>query len=151
MSTAQAQNYRIRTRINKPVAEVFKAVTSSDSLIKYFVDSSSHDLLPGQKVSWHWDHYGANEVTVKQVIDNELIELTLDSENWDKTVASGYDVTVTIAFEALDDRTTMVSISESGWLHDEPGYKASHENCGGWQDMLLCLKGYLEYGIDLRK
>lgn len=145
------KNYRVQTRINKPAAEVFRAIVDSGSIIKYFVNRTSSDLKPGQKVTWEWDHYGANEVTVKQVIENELIQLGLDSRNWDKTVDEAYEVTVDIELEALDAGTTMVSISESGWKHDEAGYRGSHDNCGGWQDMLCCLKAYLEYGIDLRE
>ena len=44
----------------------------------------------------------------------------------------------------------MLSISESGWKTDEEGLKGSHDNCGGWQQMAMCLKAYLEYDIDLR-
>lgn len=145
------KNYTVRTKINKPVAEVFKAVVDSGTIIKYFVNKTSSDLVPGEKVSWHWNEYGDGEVTVKRVIENQLIELALDSENWQKTVDEAYEVIVSFEFEALDERSTMVAISESGWRHDEAGYKGSHDNCGGWQHMLLCLKGFLEYGIDLRK
>jgi hypothetical protein len=53
-------------------------------------------------------------------------------------------------FESIDGQSTMFSISESGWHRDDPGLKASHENCGGWQHMALCLKAFLEHGIDLR-
>ena len=145
------RNYRVQTRINKPAAQVFKAVIDSDTIIKYFVDRTSADLDPGQKITWEWDDYGANEVTVKRIVENELIELGLDSQNWDKTIDEAYEVLVTFEFEALDENTTMVSISESGWKHDPEGYRGSHDNCGGWQHMLCCLKAYLEYGIDLRE
>ena len=53
-------------------------------------------------------------------------------------------------FEALDDNSTMLSISESGWKTNAEGLKGSHDNCGGWQHMAMCMKAYLEYGIDLR-
>jgi hypothetical protein len=43
-----------------------------------------------------------------------------------------------------------VQIRESGWRQDEKGFASSYGNCGGWMHMMLCLKGYLEYGINLR-
>ena len=145
------RNYTIRTKINKPAAVVFDAVVSSGTIIKYFVDATSQDLVEGEKVLWTWNEYGSNEVTVKKIVANELIELGLDSENWQKTQEDSYEVVVSLEFEALNEHSTMVSISESGWRHDTEGYKGSHDNCGGWQDMVLCLKAFLEYGIDLRK
>lgn len=151
MSETSERNYTVRTKINKPVAEVFKAVIESESATKYFVNQTSSDLIEGKTVAWTWDEWGTNDVLVKKVVANELIQLGLDSENWQKTNDDSYEVVVSIEFEALDDRSTMVSISESGWKHDAEGYKGSHDNCGGWQDFLLCLKAFLEYGIDLRK
>ncbi len=47
-------------------------------------------------------------------------------------------------------RSTMLSISEQGWLTDEAGLKGSHDNCSGWTHMALCLKAFVEHGIDLR-
>ena len=145
------RNYTVRTKINKPVAEVFAAIVSSEHATKYFVNKTSGDMVEGTKVDWTSDEYGTNEVTIKKVVANELIQLGLDSENWQKTNDDSYEVLVSFEFEVLDENSTMVSISESGWRHDAEGYKGSHDNCGGWQDFLLCLKGYLEYGIDLRK
>lgn len=146
-----SRNYTVRTKINKPVAAVFDAVVNSDIMTEYFTDAVSSDLIPGQEVQWTWDEWGTNAVFVKTVKPNELIELTLDSKNWQKTADESYEVLVSFEFEALDEDTTLVSISESGWLMDEDGRKASYENCGGWQDMLCCLKAYLEHGVDLRK
>ncbi len=143
-------NYTVRTRINKPVAEVFDAVVSREIMTSYFTNASSSDLVEGATVIWHWEEYGENPITVKTVRTNELIELILDSEKWQKTKDEAYDVLVSMEFEALGDNSTMLSISESGWRTDEEGLKGSHDNCGGWTHMGMCLKAFLEYGIDLR-
>jgi len=50
----------------------------------------------------------------------------------------------------LEDGATMLSISEEGWKTDAEGLKGSHDNCGGWTHMVMCLKAYIEHGIDLR-
>lgn len=146
------RNFRIRTRISKPVAEVFNAVASREYMEKYFTDRMSSDLAEGEQVIWNWEEYGDHPVTVKTIKPNSLIVLELNSQEWGKTVSDSYPVTVTMEFEALDEGSTMLSISESGWkIEEKEGLAGSYDNCGGWQHMAMCLKAYLEYGIDLRK
>jgi len=145
-----ARNYTVQTRIMRPVADVFDAVVSRNKMLKYFVDGASGDLEEGATVRWHWNHYGENPVVVKKVIENELIELSLDSREWDKTKNEAYDVRVIFEFEELEDGGTMLSISEDGWKTDAEGLKGSHDNCGGWTHMAMCLKAWIEHGIDLR-
>lgn len=143
------RNYTVRTKILRPVAEVFDAIVKSDRMKKYFLDGASSDLIEGETVTWRWDHYGENPVVVRKVVENELIELAFDSREWDKTKDEGYEVLVIFEFEELEDGT-MLSISEQGWKTDADGLKGSHDNCGGWTHMAMCLKAYLEHGIDLR-
>jgi uncharacterized protein YndB with AHSA1/START domain len=54
-------------------------------------------------------------------------------------------------FEPLNDRETLVTITESGWKDTPKGRESSYGNCGGWTQMLCSLKAWLEYGINLRK
>ncbi len=144
-----SRNYTVQTKIKRPVADVFDAVVSSERMKKYFLDGASSDLIEGKAVIWRWDHYGENPVTVRKVVVNELIELAIDSGEWDKTKDEAYEVLVIFEFEGLKDGT-MLSISEQGWKTDADGLKGSHDNCGGWMHMATCLKAYMEYGIDLR-
>ena len=146
-----SRNYTVQTKILRPVADVFDAVVSKDKLCRYFTDRTSGDLVEGQQVRWHWEHYEPElPVVVNRIVANELIELTLDSAEWKKTVDEAYPVRVSFAFEALDDDTTVLSISEEGWKTDADGLKGSHDNCGGWTHMAMCLKAWIEFGIDLR-
>jgi uncharacterized protein YndB with AHSA1/START domain len=146
-----ARNYTVQTKILKPVADVFDAVVSSDRLCHYFTDRTSGDLVEGAVIRWHWDHYVPElPVIVDRIVENRLIELTLDSSEWKKTTSDAYPVRVILAFEALDDGSTMLSISEEGWKTDAEGLKASHDNCSGWTHMAMCLKAWIESGIDLR-
>lgn len=145
------RNYTVRTKILRPVADVFDAVISSDKLCKFFTESASGDLETNAEVRWRWKNYDAElSVVVDRVAANELIELTLDSKGWKKTTDESYPVKVIFEFEALEDGNTMLSISEEGWKTDVDGLKASHENCGGWTSMASCLKAWIEHGIDLR-
>ena len=146
-----SRNYTIHTRIQKPVAEVFDAIISGDKLCHYFASSVSGDIVEGATVHWRWEHYHAElPVTVQSVAPGARIELTLDSKTWEKTANESYPVTVVFELEALDDGSTMLAISESGWKTDADGLKGSHDNCSGWTHMAMCLKGWIEHDIDLR-
>ena len=144
-----SRNYTVQTKIERPVADVFDAVVSSDRMKRYFVNGASSDLVEGETVTWRWDHYGENPVVVRKVVANELIELAIDSKEWDKTRDEAYEVLVIFEFEEVDEGT-MLSISEQGWKTDADGLKGSHDNCGGWTHMAMCLKAYIEHDIDLR-
>ena len=146
-----SRNYTVSSKINRPVADVFKAVVEREHLVKYFTDQSSGNLSAGDRVVWHWQDWGDHPVTVRSVEENRRIELVLNSKDWNKTHDDAYDVRVIFEFEESDEGGTIVSISESGWRTDEEGLKGSHDNCGGWMHMTSCLKAYLEYGVDLRK
>ncbi len=146
-----ARNYTVQTKILRPVADVFDAIVSRDKLCNYFTDGASGDLEEGAEVRWRWDHYHATlPVVVDRIVPNELIELTLNSEQWQKTTEEAYDVKVIFEFEPLEDGSTMLSISEDGWKTNAEGLRGSHDNCGGWTHMAMCLKGWIEHGIDLR-
>ena len=146
-----ARSYTVQTKILRPVTEVFEAVVSSETLCRYFTDKTSGDLVEGEVIRWNWAHYEHTlPVTVDRVVENERIELILDSAEWYKTTGEAYPVRVIMEFEALEDGATMLSISEEGWKTDAEGLKGSHDNCGGWTHMAMCLKAWLEHEIDLR-
>ena len=123
---------------------------SSDRLGRYFVNGASGDLVEGTEVRWQWDHFGELPIVVRKIVDQQLIELALDSKTWKKTLNESYEVLVIFEFAALEDGGTMLSISEQGWKTDAEGLKGSHDNCGGWTNMAMCLKAYIEHDIDLR-
>ena len=145
------RNYTVTTRIRRPVSEVFAAIVERGQLTRYFTDRSNSDLIEGARISWTWDQWGEHPVRVKKVIANKLIELTLDSKDWKKTTRDSYEVLVSFEFAETEDGGTLLSISESGWRTDSEGLKGSHDNCGGWAQMAMCLKAYLEHDLILRK
>ena len=144
-----SRNYTVQTKISRPGADVFEAGVSRGELLDSCGDGAGRDLIEGKEVTWRWDHYGENPVVVRKVVENELVELAIDSREWDKTKDEAYEVLVIFEFEELKDGT-MLSISEQGWKTDADGLKGSHDNCGGWTHMAMCLKAYIEYDIDLR-
>jgi uncharacterized protein YndB with AHSA1/START domain len=137
--------FQVQLKIRKPVAEVFDAVVRPEKLSGYFVQTASAPLAEGATVKWKFAEVPqAFDVVVRRVVKNERIEF-----EW-PAASGGYSTRVEMVFKPLDEQNTMVQISESGWRDDPAGITASYGNAGGWMHMMCCLKGSLEYGINLR-
>jgi uncharacterized protein YndB with AHSA1/START domain len=141
--------FKVQTKIQKPVEEVFDAVYNPKKLSGYFTNGgASAPLVEGTTVEWAFaDNPGDEQhkfpVVVKKVVKNELIEL-----EWEG--AKGLDTHVRMEFDAAGS-DTIVRISESGWRETQDHLNSSYMNCMGWSQMISALKAYVEYGIDLRK
>ena len=138
--------FKVHTKIQKPVSEVFDGIRNPEKLSRYFTTAgASAPLDANTTVMWEFaDFPGAFPVRVKEVVPDKLIAF-----EWDSPDANVCRVEIT--FEALNDHETLVSISESGWPETEKGLQLSYGNCMGWSQMLSALKAFLEYGINLRK
>ena len=143
--------FQVQTRIQKPVEEVFDAVYNPDKLSGYFANGgASAPLDEGTEVMWKFaDNPGTDQiheglVTVKKMIPNELIVMEWEGE-------PGKMTTTEMKFEGTEKGDTIVRISESGWTENQDGLNRSYGNCMGWSHMLMSLKAYVEYGINLRK
>lgn len=138
--------FEVYGKIARPVAEVFDAVYNPKKLSGYFTTGgASGPLTQGSSVTWDFaDFPGAFPVHVRKVESGRLIELEWQAADGD------YNTRVRIEFEPIDDGSTLVRISESGWKETPEGLKSSYGNCSGWMHMLCCLKVYVEHGINLR-
>ena len=87
--------------------------------------------------------YGDHPVQVKQIMPNQTVVLEWQSHGNNTTQA-------VLSFETTEDTKTTLKINESGWEENQKGLDSSYDNCSGWTHMGLCLKAYLEHGIDLR-
>jgi len=142
--------FKVQTKIQKPVAEVFDAVYNPSKLSGYFTNGgASAPLDEGTTVEWAFaDNPGDEEmkfpVEVKRVVPNERIELSWEG-------AKGLFTHVVMEFDADGPEETIVRISESGWRETQDDLNSSYLNCMGWSQMISALKAYVEHGIDLRK
>ena len=141
--------FNVQTKIQKPVEEVFDAVHDPKKLSGYFTNGgASGPLTEGATVEWTFADTPGEEVsapvTVKQVIPNELIVF-----EWQG--AKTHNTRVEMKFEKTGPEETLVKISETGWRETQEDLDNSYGNCFGWSHMVTALKGYVEYGIDLRK
>lgn len=139
--------FRVHSKVGRPVGEVFDAVYNPDKLNRYFATASaSGPLDEGTQVIWRFaDYPGEHPVDVKKVVPGKLIVLEWASDE------GGYNTRVEMTFEAVDAKTTLVGISESGWPDTQTGLTSSYGNCQGWTQMLCCLKAFTERGINLRE
>jgi len=140
--------FTVHMKIQKPIAEVFDGVRDPEKLSRYFTTGgASGPLETGKTVIWQFaDFPGEVPVRVKEVVENQLIAF-----EWDAGEGSDVVCRVEMKFETIDDGSTLVSISESGWPETQKGLDLSYGNCHGWTQMSCCLKAFLEYGINLRK
>lgn len=135
--------FQVQTKILKPVSEVFEAVVNPEKLSGYFTKSAT-PMKEGGTATWQFQEVPEEfPVLIRQIVPNQLIVLEWESH--------GTTTRVEMRFEPIDSNTTMLKISESGWPETEQGLKGSYDNCQGWTHMSLCLKAYVEYGINLRK
>ncbi len=152
--------FKIAGHIAKPAHEVFEAVADPKKLSGYFTTGGAKGRLEtGATVMWDFhDFPGAFPVKVVEVEQDKKIVLQWEANEGAPsdgeaavTASTGYMTTVTMTFEALADRRTLVTIAEEGWRQTANGLKASYGNCQGWSQMLAALKMWIEHGINLRE
>lgn len=142
--------FEVKTKIQKPVSEVFDAVHNAQKLSDYFTNGGAvGDLDAGTTVEWAFEDTPGEEirfpVKVEETKPGELIVIRWPSSSPDELNR------VEIRFQEMASDETLVSIIESGWQPTDEGLARSYSNCMGWSQMLFALKAYLEYGINLRK
>jgi uncharacterized protein YndB with AHSA1/START domain/DNA-binding transcriptional ArsR family regulator len=136
--------FQVAVRIEKPIAEVFKAFTDNNTISKYFVSSASAPIRAvGDKITWSWGEH-KTEIVITEFEENKKVAFTWPGYKVD------YDVHAVFIFEEIDGKTR-VSVTEEGWKDDEAGINSSLMNNAGWKEMLLSMKAWVMYNVDLRK
>ncbi|WP_176482060.1 SRPBCC family protein [Paucisalibacillus globulus] len=132
-------------KINKPANEVFEAFVDPAKIGNYWFSSSSERWEKGKKILLRYDEYGAEGfINIIELQENKQINFSWGEQN-DETV-------VTITLDVLDENSTIVKVSESGFKAEDPDIVTKMlGQKEGWIYMLSCLKSYLEHDIkDLR-
>ncbi len=132
-------------QIQKPSTEVFQAIVDPEKMRNYFIGKSTGHLIEGTSVIWEFPEFeGEVLIEVSKVIPGELV-----SFNWEG--AKGKKLLVKISLRELEDRSTVVSVTEGKMEADKAGIEWYGGNTEGWANFLASLKAYLEYNINLRK
>lgn len=155
--------FTVQTKIQKPLAVVFDAVYNPKKLSGYFTNGgASAPLDEGTIVTWSFADFPDNPISfpvkVRKMIPNKQIEFSwgategkYDAKAGEFPESADYETVVKISFEELGPNDTLVMIQEGDWRNTQGGLDGSYGNCQGWMHMAMCLKAYIEYGIDLRK
>ena len=139
--------FQVQAKIKRPVDEVFDAIYNPKKLSVYFARAQATGPLDeGAKVMWEFSEFpGAYPVYVRKVVKNERIVLEWGNTETRETLR------VELVFEALNEKSTLVKISESGWNEDQESLDESYHHCAGWMQMLCSLKVFVEEGRNLRE
>ncbi|MDE3000489.1 MAG: SRPBCC domain-containing protein [Gemmatimonadota bacterium] len=137
-------SFSFRCLIDRPVAQVFAAVTDRTAISTYFTDDASAGLEAGRTVIWRFGEIEV-DVAVEEVILNQRIVC-----DWPASNDVGYRTRFVFEFEARNGGTR-ISVSESGWWPDRGGIDSAFDQCSGWTHFFASLKARLEYDVDLKR
>jgi uncharacterized protein YndB with AHSA1/START domain len=139
-----AVGFEISYSIQRPIGDVFEAIYDPEHLCSYFTDKSSGPLRKNETVEWCWESGEREEIRILNVVGNRSIHAS-----W-RAYSVDYFTEFIIELDSTSSRSTVVTVSETGWQDDDIGRISAFSHCSGWTDMVLCLRAYLEHGIDLR-
>jgi uncharacterized protein YndB with AHSA1/START domain len=138
---------RIRAKVQmgilRSASEIFDAIIDPEKMSRYFISGSTGRMESGKTLTWTWtDYEGEHEIKVGKIEKDKTV-----SFEW---TGSGVNCVVVITLEATGENQTLVKVTESEWPADYKGANQCMGQVEGWTHFLLCMKAYLEYGIDLR-
>jgi uncharacterized protein YndB with AHSA1/START domain len=141
MNNNKAKCAEAQMLIRKPVEEVFEAFINPSITKNFWFTKGSDKLEVNKSVTWSWEMYNVSTpVVAKEILQNQKIVF-----EWDNATK-----TVEINFKELDDDSTFVTITESGY--DKTGDEliaAIKDSTGGFTTVLDGLKAFLEHRINL--
>jgi uncharacterized protein YndB with AHSA1/START domain len=134
-------NNLTKMNILKPANEIFEAFVDPEKIGQFWFSSSSERWAQGKTITLRYEEYNAQgDILIKEIVENEKIVF-----EW----AGGR--IITIAFLPSEKGGTIVEVREEGFDEsDEHFIEQLVDNKEGWVYMLSCLKGYMEFGVDLR-
>lgn len=135
---------RVVDRVLKPVADVFDAIVDPDKITKFFASGSSGPMAPGKTITWTFADVG-------RAISPEVLAVEKDRHIAFAWNASGGTARVDIRLEPYDAQSTRITVTEDGWSMDEAGVERALGQTQGWTDFICCMKGYLQFGVNLRE
>lgn len=127
--------------IRKPVEDVFEAFINPAITKNFWFTKGSDRLEVDKRITWEWEIYDiSTTVTAKEILQNQKIVF-----EWDNGTK-----TVEINFKELDDDSTFVTITESGYNKTGDELIAAVKDAtGGFTSVLDGLKAFLEHRINL--
>lgn len=133
--------------IKKPQADVFKALTDANELMRWFPTRVESDPRVGGKYKFEWEFANADENGSQE---GEYVELAADnmlSYTW-----KADDVPTLVSFNLSESNGETTVVLEHASLQDGANLdKLRNDHADQWGFFLMNLKGYLEAGMDMRR
>ena len=127
--------------IRKPVEEVFEAFINPAITKNFWFTKASGRLEVDKKITWTWEMYNVSTTVIaREILLNQRILF-----EWDSPAKA-----VEFNFKEMDDDSTFVTVTESGY--DKKGDEliaAIKDSTGGFTTVLDGLKAFLEHRINL--
>ncbi|UTE76654.1 MULTISPECIES: SRPBCC family protein [Rossellomorea] len=129
-----------KMKIQKPAHEIFEAFVDPEKIGGFWFSSSSERWEEGKTVTLRYEEYDAQgDIHIVEIQEEKKIVF-----EW----AGNHKVTISFTEET---GSTIVGVKEEGFDKDnEHVINELVDNKEGWVYMLTCLKGYMEYGVNLR-
>jgi uncharacterized protein YndB with AHSA1/START domain len=134
-------NNLTKIHIQKQANEIFEAFVDPLKIGNFWFSSSSERWEEGKTITLKYEEYNAQgDIHIKEIHKNEKVVF-----EW-----AGSRL-VTINFYPAEKGGTIVEVNEEGFNGDDE-YLIDQllDNKEGWVYMLTCLKGYMEFGVNLR-
>ena len=130
--------------VRRSPGDVFQAIVDPAITTKFWFTKSTGKVVPGAKLRWDWEMYGASaNVSVKEVEEDSrvLIDWGGDDDN---------TTTVEFRFIPVEGHATYVEVTESGLSGDADEIVSRVAgSTGGFTIALCALKALLEHDIAL--
>jgi len=145
MTVMTATDLRVQTalKIMKPAHDVFEAIVDPKKMSNYFISKGSGRLDEAMPVTWTWDDVQMQAEVRPGKIEPDRFISFYGSPAEEETLTE-------IRLDAVDPSSTVVRITETGWEKDDYGIEMLARQTQGWTGFLFGLKGFLEYGVNLR-
>jgi uncharacterized protein YndB with AHSA1/START domain len=134
-------NNLTKINIQKPANEIYEAFVNPEKIGNFWFSSSSERWEEGKTITLRYEEYNAQgDIYIKEIYENEKVVF-----EW-----AGSRL-VTINFFPAEKGGTIVEVNEEGFDGDDENLiNQLLDNKEGWVYMLTCLKGYMEFGANLR-
>ena len=142
--TKEKLDIKVAMQIQKPIHQVFDAIINPDKMSYYFISKSTGMMEDGAELIWNFPEFEADyPIRVDKIEKDKYISFywTIDE----------IELLVEITLTERENNTTLITITEKSRDNDAKGLNWLSGNSFGWANFLTCLKGYLEYRINLRK
>ncbi len=142
--TTEKLEIEVAMQIRRPLHQVFEAIVNPNIMSYYFISKSTGLMEEGNELIWNFPEMEADcPVRIGKIIKDQYISFywTIDE----------IELLVEMNLTERENNSTLVTITEKSRENDVAGLKWLSANSFGWANFLTCLKGYLEYRINLRK